>query len=345
MGKFNFSFLSSIVRNLPNYIVIALLIWGGLFAFKEFKAFSTKFGLDLDGIRDARFDEQQRRIDELNRRYLQLDVNIARAQTNIVSAEDIERMFKETIDPKVQEIVEKNKEEVTALGKAIAVLERSIQKDVTPHGEYKFVSPDGVPITIENLYVYADSQDTERGIRLAQVVFDFSDTTFTPVTDALEIHTKSVRTQQPTGNFNHYVEVEAYNRSDQIYKRKPYKLRVDSLRFEERKLTTNRWFLPEPHLEGGFGSCFLIGRRTFGFDIGVSLAAYGRTAHDNYLRFARLGVGVTDDTDKLFGSFSPIGVNVRAIGVPFLKDTWIFPGMSLRKGGDVGLSASLSTTF
>ncbi|MFQ5709552.1 MAG: hypothetical protein ACE5HO_19010 [bacterium] len=58
-----------------------------------------------------------------------------------------------------------------------------------------------------------------------------------------------------------------------------------------------------------------------------------------------IGVGFTDDSDKVFGSFSPIGFNVRTVGVPFLKDTWIFPGMSLQKSGSPGFAASVSTTF
>lgn len=346
MNKFNLSLVSSIFRNLPNFIVIGLMIVGGLFAFKEFKAFTTKFGIDLKGIRDDRFDEKQRQIDALNRQYLQLSENIARAQTNIVSGKEIEEMFIKTIDARVQEIVKQNKEQVVALGKAFAKLESNLQLNVPFEGSRTFQTPQGDTITIYWTYAYADSQEGKRGIRLAQAVFDATNNEFDNYTEPLKFEVTSLRTEQVSGTPNHYVEFGVYSPSDNLYnKDNMYKLGIDTVVVFEREIKESRWFFPEPHLEGGFGSNFFIGSPTVGFDVGVSLIAYGRTAHDNYLRFARIGIGITDDTDRIFGSFSPIGLNVRTLGVPFLKDTWIFPGISVRKSGGIGFSASFSTTF
>ncbi len=345
MQKFNFSAVSSILAQLPNIIVIGLLIVGGLFIYKEFKVFTASFGTDIKALSDDRFDEKQRQIDELNRRYLQLDENIARAYTQIVSASKIERMFKETINSKIQEIVEKNNEEVASIGKAIFDIGRNLDVNFPSEGEKTFTTPSGQEITIKWTYAYADSQDGKRGIRLAHLAFDETNNEWDKFTEPLEFHVTSVRTEQKSGNYNHYIEAGLKSPNDPIYKNTIYRLGIDTFFVAEREKKLARWHILQPHIEGGFGSNISTSEPVFGYDLGMSLFAFGRTPHDNYWRFARVGIGITHDTDNIFGTFSPAGLNVRILGVPFLKDTWIFPGVSLRKAGELGFAASLSTTF
>ena len=350
MSKFNFSAVSAFLSQLPNFILIGLLIVGGLFAYKEFKTFMTMFGIDLKGIKDARFDEQQRKIDELNRQYLQISQNIARAQTNIISEKDIEKMFRQTIDKNVQDLVEQNKEQVEAIGKAIAILESNLTLNVKADGERTFVTPSGDTINIFWTYAYADSQEGKRGLRIAQVTFDDTNKEFDNYSEPLKFVVTSVRTKQVSGTPNHYIEFGAYNPLDKTYdKDSPYKFGVDTfVVFEHEIDNPARFFFPQLHVEGGFasGSNFNFGERAVGFDIGLSLGGYGLSEDDNYLRFLRFGIGLSNSLDESFGSFSPIGLNVKTLRfVPFLKDTYIFPGLSFQKSRSVGFAASVSTTF
>lgn len=347
MNKFDFRLVQAVFRQLPNFITIGLLVVGGLFIFRELKAFTSKFSIDIGSLKDERFSEQQRRIDELNRQYLQLSENTARAQTNIVSRNEIEKLFKEAFDASVQEMAKRNHEQIAALGKAIAGLGKNVQFNVKPDGSFEFVTPQGDTARILNNYVYADSQDGERGIRIAQVTFDLSDQTFDNFAEPLQVEATSVRTKQVSGGLNHYVNIIAHNPYDPIYKAKPYRLRLDTVVVAETENKDKKWYFPDPHLEGGFGlgSNFTVSQRSVGFDLGLSMIAYGVSAHDNTLRLVRFGLGISETVDESYGSFSPIGVNARSLGVPFLKDTWWFPGLSFRKNGNIGFATSVSTTF
>ena len=345
--EFDFSFVQALFRHMPNLITIGLLVVGGLFVFRELKAFTAKFGVDIDALKDDRFSEQQRRIDELNRQYLQISGNIARAQTNIVSRKDIEDVFKKTFDASIQEMAKRNKEQVVAIGQAFASLGDNVEFNVRPDGSFEFMTRSGQRAVVLNNYVYADSQDGERGIRLAQVVFDLSDSTFVNHAEPLNIETSSVRFEQRSGTPNHYIQISAHNPDDPIYRTTPYRLRLDTVVVAEVENKEKRWYTPEPHLEGGLGvgSNLTASDRSVGFDLGLSLIAYGVSPHDNTLRFVRFGLGISETVEQSYGSFSPVGINARSLGVPFLKDTWLFPGVSLRKNGNVGFAASVSTTF
>lgn len=161
------------------------------------------------------------------------------------------------------------------------------------------------------------------------------------------VKAQSARTKQVTGGQNHYVEMLINNPGDPIYRTKAYRLPIDTAFVAELESKDKRWYFPAPHVEGGFGlgSNFSAKQRAVGFDLGLSMMAYGVSADDNTIRLLRFGVGVSETVEESYGSFAPVGINARALGVPFLKDTWIFTGLSFRKNGNVGLAASVSTTF
>ncbi|MBT3344458.1 MAG: hypothetical protein HN404_15750 [Gemmatimonadetes bacterium] len=342
--KMDFRVLFALLSQLPNIVLVAAVIAGGIFAYTEFKAFTAGFRVDLNGLKDARFNEQQRRLDELNRSFLRLGEDIARAKTDILSADELEKIFRETIDSRIQSIAAKNDEQVVAIANAIALLQSNLETNVESQGR-TITTPDGQDIEIHDTDVYARDHEGQRGIKVAKVVFDKTNNEWDKYSERLDFEVTSVITEQVSGANNHYIQVGLRNRADPFYRDRVYPLGIDTFHVAQREKSPAKWHFPRMHVEGGLGSSLTTGNATLAYEIGLSLMAYGPSAHDNTVRLFRVGLGVNENADDVFGSLSPIGLNIRSLGVPFVSDTWAFAGVSLRRKGKLGLSAALQTTF
>jgi hypothetical protein len=139
------------------------------------------------------------------------------------------------------------------------------------------------------------------------------------------------KTRMKDGSSDYYLrlsELDKDGKSTQDLKLEKFEV-IETNPKEENEF---HWF--DPYLDGYFGVTYSNGI-TYTGEVGISLISFGIGRPNNFLRFIRFGIGVTDG--KLSTSFSPVLWNFGRLIKP-LSNLWLTPIVGWNFGSDSWLT-------
>jgi hypothetical protein len=158
----------------------------------------------------------------------------------------------------------------------------------------------------------------------------------------IKFETDIIETEQPSGKYSRYVELNITNNQMKETKGNRYPLKITDVKWAKNPIKTKRFFLWNPRL--AFQALFT--NEIFAPSLDISLASYGRTKRDMDWRFIIPSIGATnkyDSTEAVFG-FTPIQWNFGNI-VPLVENAFIGPTIAWDTEGEVSYGVGFSIPF
>jgi hypothetical protein len=292
----------------------------------------------------------QNQIDKVGYEYQQLSDELARASSKMVTKQELDKFSKDlTLDiDKVRKDLNKLGLDLKALGVTVASIEANQDIDTGSDNSTPQDPPDQ-PDTCElcDIHGYTASVESKdisiAGMPYAEVEFRASeDKPWSVFTDKIDVVVDTaVGEKDKDGRpmaFYHTIYLKNKSRPELVDKK--YKLKITSSKFlelEDKPLEIRWW---DPHIEIGIFNGMTIDDGVAylgGAELGLSIMSYGKTSHNNILRFPVLGLGVSTGVAPYL-SFTPIQYNLGK-QIPLIDDLWIGPSVVYNfKRWSIGIS-------
>jgi len=156
----------------------------------------------------------------------------------------------------------------------------------------------------------------------------------------IELKVNVIETEDKTGIYNRYVEVNAENNQMKETKGNSYPIKISDVKWVKNPLNTKSFSFLNPRL--GLGGVFT--GDYFAPSLDISISSYGKTDRDIDYRFLVLGIGIGNDdegdSDVIF-SFTPAQWNFGTV-IPIVKNAFIGPTFAWgEEGTSFGLNFSI----
>jgi hypothetical protein len=158
----------------------------------------------------------------------------------------------------------------------------------------------------------------------------------------IKFETDIIETEQPSGKYSRYVELNITNNQMKETKGNRYPLKITNIEWAKNPIKTKRFYLWNPRL--AFQALFT--NEIFAPSLDLSLASYGRTKRDMDWRFFIPSIGAAnkdDSTEVVFG-FTPVQWNFGNI-VPLVENAFIGPTIAWDTEGEVSYGVGFSIPF
>lgn len=158
----------------------------------------------------------------------------------------------------------------------------------------------------------------------------------------LKFYTDIIETEQPSGKYARYVELNIRNDQMKETRGNIYPLKVTDVKWAKNPIKTKHFYLWNPRL----GLQTMFTSEFFAPSLDLSLASYGKTKRDMDWRFIIPSIGGAnnkDGTEIVFG-FTPIQWNFGNI-VPLIENMFLGPTVAWDTKGTMSYGAGFSIPF
>lgn len=157
----------------------------------------------------------------------------------------------------------------------------------------------------------------------------------------VELTANIIETEDKTGIYNRYVELNAENNQMKETKGNLYPIKLTSVKWAKNELKTKSFsfFNPRLGLSGVFTNDF------FAPALDISLSSYGKSEADMDWRFFTFGLGLSnsDDDSEIAFAFTPVQWNFAKV-VPLINNAFVGPAIGWHDG-DSSLGLTFSIPF
>lgn len=289
--------------------------------------------------------------EQRNEQLMQANLEIGRAETKLLEAEDLHRIYIDkikTLDKKLSDEINKREAVVTQYGELEARYNKVVKKVRTltkiitgsstqpvvveiPEGKLFYKDKDGELKEIKTLrYSYSDFRiDIAGDVVKQELTYKLH--------QRFKVHL--VETKLPTGGKNHYVKLyELGDKGEKVQELEITKFQVVS----SNNKTSNKFNWWDPKLDLGVVGEVLFTTPTgiMTGELGFSIFSYGKPDALPALRFLRVSVGGSSSGFS-FG-VSPVQWNLGKT-LPVVENLWLYPrvGYTLGRGASIGVGLSV----
>ncbi len=158
----------------------------------------------------------------------------------------------------------------------------------------------------------------------------------------IKFYTNIIETEQPSGKYNRYVELNIRNDRMKETKGNSYPVKITDIQWAKNPITEKHFYWWNPRL--AFQAMFTS--EVFAPSLDISLASYGRTKRDMDWRFIvpSLGAANKGDSSEVVFGFSPVQWNFGNV-VPLIENMFLGPTVSLDTGGELSYGISFAIPF
>lgn len=241
--------------------------------------------------------------------------------------EELKKQLEKT-NSKILQIVKERNEKVDEVGIITAKLKQSVRLNQKSSHVYL----KGKKTDHHFIKIYKKATDGQQ-FPIAWAMFHPNQTEeklWKTGTYPIEFHAEIIETEEDSGKFTRYVEVNIENNQMKETKGNRYPIPITELKWAKNEKKTKRFSLWNPRL--GFSGVFTDSFMAPTLDL--SLSSYGRTDVDMDWRFVAFGLGAynnTDDATEFVFTFSPAQWNFGT-AVPLIKNAFIGPVIGWSEG-------------
>jgi hypothetical protein len=158
----------------------------------------------------------------------------------------------------------------------------------------------------------------------------------------IKFETNIIETEDTSGRYNRYVELNITNNQMKETKGNRYPVKIDSIEWAKNPITEKHLFWWNPRL--AFQGLFT--NEVFAPSLDISLASYGRTKRDMDWRFIVPSIGLANkgDSSEAVLGFSPVQWNFGNI-VPLVENAFLGPSFAWDTEGEMSYGAGFSIPF
>jgi hypothetical protein len=243
-------------------------------------------------------------------------------------------------DSKILQVVEERNEKIDEIGMITAKLEQTVKLQQSSSHVYL----KGKKTDHHFIKIYKKASDgTEFPVAWAMFHPNQPDPNklWKTGTYPMELRVNIIETEDKTGIYNRYVEVNAENNQMKETKGNSYPIRLSDVKWAKNELKTKSFsfFNPRLGLSGVFTSDF------FAPSLDLSLSSYGKTDIDMDWRFFTFGIGAstTDNNSDVAFVFTPVQWNFGK-AVPLIQNAFVGPAIGWHDG-ESSFGAAFSIPF
>ena len=158
----------------------------------------------------------------------------------------------------------------------------------------------------------------------------------------IKFETYIIETEQPSGKYARYVELNITNNQMKETKGNKYPVKINSIEWAKNPITEKHFFFWNPRL--AFQAMFTS--EVFAPSLDLSVMSYGKTKRDMDWRFIIPSIGIAnknDSSEAVFG-FTPVQWNFGNI-VPLVENMFLGPTMAWDTEGEMSYGVSFSVPF
>lgn len=158
----------------------------------------------------------------------------------------------------------------------------------------------------------------------------------------IKFYTDIIETEEPSGKYSRYVELNIRNDQMKETKGNIYPLKITDIKWAKNPIKTKHFYLWNPRI----GIQMMFTSEFFAPSLDLSIASYGRTKRDMDWRFIIPSIGGAnnkDGTEIVFG-FTPIQWNFGNI-VPLVENMFLGPTVAWNIEGTMSYGAGFSIPF
>ena len=293
-------------------------------------------GLKAYGWINMKLTKQEEAINakmEADRKYYELKLNEARAETTVVTKQSDEwkaemaRLRKD--NTAMLELIKKNNENIQNIGAISTKMNENLSLELRKLSDHSYKSGTG---DLNEQYfkkIYAKEKDVDGNVIEIPIAWSIYypnkpkaerwKTGIYPI----EYKTKIIQTEQQDGQWNTYVEAWAENNKDKASQGKELPLKLEMAEFIQLKKKSKEFFWWSPHinlnLDIAFGSDVDVNT---GGGISISTSGYGRTKNDLTWRF--VDFGLSTNGDEYWVKFTPFAYNIGN-NLPIISNSFLGP--------------------
>jgi hypothetical protein len=344
--------------------ILKLVVFVGIIAGIGFGGFAVYRWID-----NKLFMQQEMMKAELdaNRKFLELKINQARAETTIVPANSsdwksqMDELKKE--NAKLIDLIKENNEKIKNIGEITAKANENLSRQLRVVSDH--VYKPGTGDINEQYFKKITAKEADADGKITEIPIGWAiyypnkpeDERWKVGIYPLEYKTKVVQTEQTDGQWNTYVETWAENNKDKESKGKKLPLKIETAEFTQVKKTDKEFYWWAPHLNLNVDVGFGLGSFSGGSSdsststivaggLSFSAMGYGRTKNDLSFRF--LDFGVSTNGSDTYAKFTPFTWNIGDV-LPLISNTHIGPfigyGFTGDSKGDLLFGIGLSIPF
>ena len=253
---------------------------------------------------------------------------------------ELEKLLKDS-DSKILAEVKKRNEKIDEIARITAELEQTRKlQQASAHVYLK-----GKPTDHHFIKIYMKaSNGTEFPVAWAMFHPNQPDPTklWKVGTYPVRFETDIIETEDTSGRYNRYVELNAVNDQMKETKGNRYPIKITDIKWAKNPITERHFFWWNPRL--AFQGLFT--NEVFAPSLDISLASYGRTKRDMDWRFIVPSIGLANkgDSSEAVLGFSPVQWNFGNI-VPLVENAFLGPSFAWDTEGEMSFGAGLSIPF
>ena len=310
---------------------LAALAYGAMWAGKAYFAGKAKVAY-----------EQQVALDELNRKFKELENGIFRLESNKISERKLRKLIKEEMSPMIVHQISSFKEHPTHM--VVSEAKAKSQAILNPEIWKHYANPDNPSAEYYFMKLY---RTDDKGVKIPWawvMYFPNREQKWKYGFYPLKIKSTTVLTKQKTGGVNSYTKLTINNPKDKQSKDLVQTFKIDPKESYVRWVEDNdkQFYWWNPSIDIGMGLYYDLNDYEFvnGVEAGFSFLGYGPKYSMDW-KFVTIGLGT--DFNTYWAFLRPVSVNMRLTHIPLIHHLYFAPsiGFSDRQNWLAGCSLQL----